>query len=338
MYVALFPSAAVEASFAPLTSLDSMRKQGADSFQQPLSPLRQSQAIFPSHTDADSSVAPLWTHPSPFNPTPFPAAPSTSLFCANASDFSLPSTDFSRRIQRGRHASTESNLFGASTSSLSSSPPASFEDSSFSSSSTSTSHSDNSPPHSFQSASSSFATFTFSCARPPLRALRRASSCNSPMLCEGTGDIPTLQEMDEDGEERLDREAERLHHVAFEQLRSSTKADEEGFVERMRRWEAENGSQAREAREGSVELLPAPVSEDEASEGEGGYESEEDEEVEVTLDLGSQAAGSPPPVSSAELDELSHRLRSGACELEDFSLVRAVQARTGGARRLQMQA
>ncbi|GAA6035896.1 hypothetical protein JCM8097_005151 [Rhodosporidiobolus ruineniae] len=304
------------------------------------SPLKHSQPLFAPVQDDDLGTS-FWTQSSPFtaslasssSTTPVPphssaaaGAPSTaaSLFSASASDFSLPSSA-QRWQQRGRHPSTESTW----SSSLSSSPRAlvSFEDSSFSSS-TSAYHSDSSPSDSLHSVSPT--PFTFSCfaahgppAPPPV--LRRVSSCHSPMACDG-GDLTPVEAPAERDQEAED-EAARLHHVAFEQLRSATRADQEGFVERMRRWEAER------APTGDL-VLPdeeAEAADDEGAEqvdSEGEEEEDDEDEVEVTLDLGAQCdARSPPAVTGFELDELSRRLRAGACELEDFSLVREVQAR-----------
>ncbi|GAA5969068.1 hypothetical protein JCM11641_007457 [Rhodosporidiobolus odoratus] len=317
---------------------------------QPPSPLKRSQAVIPTSFGAEDDLGTsLWTHPSPFTTSfasPFSTAstataPSTaaSLFSASASDFSLPSAG---RWPRGRNASSESAGF-ASTSSLSSSPKASFEDSSCSSASTSTYQSDSSPPQSHgTSASPRSASFTFSCARPTF-SLRRASSCHSPMLCEtgSIGDATPMAQAEQLHEaEQLDHEAERLHQVAFEQLRSSTRVEEEGFVERMRRWEAEQDVRVRENSLEMASVHEAGVAADDEGAGSGssGEVEEEEEEVEITLDLGTQSARSSCPLSGAELDELSRRLKGGACELEDFSLVREVQARRAGAKWLQMQA
>ncbi|GAA5997335.1 uncharacterized protein JCM10292_000187 [Rhodotorula paludigena] len=318
------------------------------------SPLKQSQqALFPPpQEEPDTS---FWAHPSPFALAPPPPAtgaapfstfalPSQSpgtLFCTSASDFALPSVDFAAsRTARARNASTESTAFPSHIS-LSSSK-GSFDDSSFSSL-------DSSPPHSVPSASTSpdFASALFSpsssasttaaaASRPPAAppVLRRVSSCSSPMLCDGSmaelGAAPPARCAD-----ALVGEAERLHHVAFEHLRESTRAHEAGFVERMRRWE-----QGREVHLGSSRPQP-----DEGSDATGLELGDEEDEIEVMLDLGDDAPISPsaphavaptwqaaplappPPVSRSELDELTRRLCAGACELEDYALVREVQAR-----------
>lgn len=131
------------------------------------------------------------------------------------------------------------------------------------------------------------------------------------------------EECDDDDEV----EAERLHKTAFEQLRSSTQADQESFVERMRRWEAEQSTRAADE---SVEMLY----EEPDVEGFGKAEGEEEDEVELMLDLGSSQSHprSLAPVSGVEIDDLARRLAAGACELQDFSLVREVQARKCGRR------
>ncbi|GAA5861198.1 hypothetical protein JCM8547_008516 [Rhodosporidiobolus lusitaniae] len=318
------------------------RTRGSDS------PLKQLQ----QNDDLGTS---FWTQPSPFTttlaPSPFsgsttpfspsaPASTAASLFSANARDFSLPSTstDASRRWQpRERNASSESTSFWPSTSSLSSSPRASFEDSSFSSSG-SLYQSDSSPPHCLPSTSTSpfSSVFTFSCTAPRLNtAIPPVLRCASPtsMLCGGgdTTPSPRTEVLADDVVE----EAEALHRVAFDQLRHSTRAGEESFVERMRRWEAERDAQAQE---NNVEMLAGDES-DEEEEADG---NDSGDEVELTLELGPSCdARSPPAVSNVELDELSRRLRAGACELEDFSLVREVQARArrrGGSRPAPLEA
>ncbi|TNY23201.1 voltage gated chloride channel domain-containing protein [Rhodotorula diobovata] len=283
----------------------------------------------------------LWTTPSPFAAAPAAGGPvdpssaaapttTTTTFCASAGAFALPGVEETlNRIQRPRNASTESASF-PSHASLSSSK-GSFDDSSFAS---------DSPPQSLPSASTSpdslgasallaavavaagsGSSVALPVAPPPLR---RATSCNSPMLCDGALDplATPLCRAEELGE------AERLHHVAFEQLRAATREEEEHFVERMRRWEAARGDPFR------AEGDPDTMEEDDDDEVEfvaaGGADDDNDDEVEVTLDLGlgSLRANHPPAVSRSELDELARRLQAGACELEDFSLVREVQARS----------
>ncbi|BGP36468.1 hypothetical protein JCM10450v2_000368 [Rhodotorula kratochvilovae] len=291
----------------------------------PPSPLKQSQqALFPP-PEEDPDFA-LWTHSSPFAAAPNPLVPAfashppsfqipaapAAAFCTTASAFALPGIETSAaRFQRSRNASTESTFF-PSHASLSSSK-GSFDDSSFAS---------DSPPQSVPSASTSpedpsasalFAAVAAGSSVPtqhPIAPppLRRASSCTSPMLCDGAVELATpICRAEELGE------AERLHHIAFEQLRAATREGEEDFVERMRRWEAERGDPLT-----LDDAAPAPMDDE-----------EEEDEIEVTLDLGSSSLQAhPPAVSRTELDELSRRLRAGACELEDYSLVREVQARS----------
>lgn len=309
----------------------------------PPSPLKQSQqALFPPPPqDEQLHRFSLWTTPSPFAAAPAAGGPvdpssaaapttTTTTFCASAGAFALPGVEETlNRIQRPRNASTESASF-PSHASLSSSK-GSFDDSSFAS---------DSPPQSLPSASTSpdslgasallaavavaagsGSSVALPVAPPPLR---RATSCNSPMLCDGALDplATPLCRAEELGE------AERLHHVAFEQLRAATREEEEHFVERMRRWEAARGDPFR------AEGDPDTMEEDDDDEVEfvaaGGADDDNDDEVEVTLDLGlgSLRANHPPAVSRSELDELARRLQAGACELEDFSLVREVQARS----------
>lgn len=127
-------------------------------------------------------------------------------------------------------------------------------------------------------------------------------------------------------------EATRLHHVAFEQLRSATREEEEGFVERMRRWERE-----REARrelfgdEDNVVMESDEVEKESSDEEDDRETDDEDDDLEVQLDflsprLGAGLSTHLPPVSRCELDDLAMRLHAGACEIEDFALVRDVQA------------
>ncbi|GAA5892033.1 hypothetical protein JCM6882_005669 [Rhodosporidiobolus microsporus] len=347
---------------------DGKRARRAD-FRGGDSPLKQSQPLFAPIEYPESAIAAFWTQPSPFSAAPAssctamalaPHAPppppststSTSLFSATARDFSLPSaattSSSNAGWQRARHASAESTFFAPS--SISSSPGSSggathrlvFEDSSFSSSHSSRSSASSSsfsPPHSLPSASTSPSSglFTFSCAPHstssatlPPPALRRASSCHSPLFTP-TSTAMVLDSLPSAADEAqataaVVQEAERLHHVAFEQLRSATRADGEGFVERMRRWEAEQ-------QQGAEEM--ALEGDDDASEADDDADAldlcQDENEVELTLDLGGfgviGGGASPPAVSASELDDLARRLRGGACELEDFALVREVQAR-----------
>ncbi|GAA5925294.1 hypothetical protein JCM3775_006416 [Rhodotorula graminis] len=323
----------------------------ASMMQKPPSPLKQSQpALYPPPHESHL----VWTHPHPFGSTAAvdPASsssPSTSFgapqplprFCASAGAFALPGiaeAATTSRTERTRNPSTESSSF-PSHASLSSSK-GSFDDSSFAS---------DSPPDSLPSPSTSPDTSLGSsallaaAAAPPSSSasafalprplvpppLRRATSCTSPMQCDPAA-APTpllvgLASRDDDVDE-----AERLHHAAFEQLRSATRDEEEHFVERMRRWEAARGDPfAAEP----VGLLDVDDDEDEdedlALDGDG--DGDGDDEVEVMLDLGTAAPQRhlpPPAVTRTELDELARRLQAGACELEDYALVREVQARS----------
>ena len=255
------------------------------------------------------------------------------VFCSSAGAFALPGIDeatTTSRTERTRNPSTESSSF-PSHASLSSSK-GSFDDSSFAS---------DSPPDSLPSPSTSPDTSLGSsallaacaAAAPPSSSafalplplvpppLRRATSCTSPMQCDPASPLSTpllsLARADELGE------AERLHHVAFEQLRSATRDEEEHFVERMRRWEAARG-----------DPFAAEPCDDDGLDVDDEMSADEDDEVELTLDLGSSARSlherhhDAPPVSRTELDELARRLQAGACELEDYALVREVQARS----------
>ncbi|GAA5901653.1 hypothetical protein JCM8208_001567 [Rhodotorula glutinis] len=314
----------------------------ASTLQKPLSPLKQSQpALWPPPHEPDH----LWTHPHPFAPAPAaavdPASSSSSsfgassihpqppsLFCASAGAFALPGIDEATHHhgERTRNPSTESSSF-PSHASLSSSK-GSFDDSSFASDSpTDSLPSPSTSPDTTSRGSSALVHAAAADAPPPSTSafalplplapppLRRATSCTSPMQCDpcssplSTPLVVTLT--DELGE------AERLHHVAFEQLRAATRDEEEHFVERMRRWEAARGD---------------PFAAEECCGDDDLGLDEEDDEVEVTLDLGSAAPAlahhARPAVSRTELDELARRLRCGACELEDFALVREVQARS----------
>ncbi|GAA5867962.1 hypothetical protein JCM3774_004739 [Rhodotorula dairenensis] len=301
------------------------------------SPLKQS---LPLHEapEEDSYPTTFWSAPNPFalraqasqsSSHHHPAGPASTAsvaqavgipFCTSASDFALAGSN------RSRHASTDAAL-SSSTASLASSK-GSFDDSSFASVSPagslpSTSSSPPSPYTSSILASSSRGRASVVPIRPP--SLRRSSSCGSPMLTE-SNTLPPMwdplgQTSDELPVEDLEQ-AESLHRAAFEQLRHATRADEEGFVERMRRWEME-----RSARDALFGLGGDP---DTCKE-----EEDDDDEVDILLDPLDDgdvlAPVSPRPrlqrVSHAELDELAQRLRTGACEVEDYALVRDVQAR-----------
>lgn len=140
-----------------------------------------------------------------------------------------------------------------------------------------------------------------------------------------------------EGEEE-EVEAERLYHVAFEQLRKTTREDEESFVERMRRWEEEKeGIERRRIPEPILQRTRSTrgrVGEEEGSSLEADDEEEEEEEEEDQLEFkvevdppsfGPSPSDARRKVTQHELDELTTKFKSGACELEDYGLVRQVQ-------------
>ncbi|GAA5955438.1 hypothetical protein JCM8115_001948 [Rhodotorula mucilaginosa] len=191
--------------------------------------------------------------------------------------------------------------------------------------------------------------------RPP--SLRRSSSCGScsPMLTESNALPPVWDPVVAAAASEELGQAESLHRAAFEQLRHATHAEGEGFVERMRRWESERS--ARDALFGlgggsmlqsrASDLAPSigagdgttggGIGDDDDEEEEEDDEDlcgDDDDEIDILLDPldGDMLEFVPtrPPaqrVSHAELDELAQRLRTGACEVEDYALVRDVQAR-----------
>ncbi|BGP52640.1 hypothetical protein JCM8202_004830 [Rhodotorula sphaerocarpa] len=334
---------------------------GGDSPRTAYSPLKQSAVPLFEAPDEDLYTS-FWAAPNPFALRNVPAARSpptaagaaddrsfafrasaaTALpaFCTSATDFALPGGS---TASRSRHASADAGL-SSSTASLASSK-GSFADSSSacgsppSHSLPSTSSSPHSPYSSdiLAAASSSAAASrgrSVAVLTGPARApsLRRSSSCGSPMLTDSTAlppvwDAPAPQLEPEE----LDQ-AEALHRVAFEQLRHATRADEESFVERMRRWEVDRS--ARDALFGLGAMRTGGTA-GHPQEADAGQQDEDDEdEIDILLDpLEEPTLDLSPPrpplqaVSHAELDELAQRLRAGACEVEDFGLVRDVQAR-----------
>ncbi|GAA6062398.1 hypothetical protein JCM10212_006184 [Sporobolomyces blumeae] len=147
-------------------------------------------------------------------------------------------------------------------------------------------------------------------------------------------------------------EAERLHAVAFEQLRRTTLDHEQGFVDRMRQWENERalasssdrGRQGADSTRRGEEVDEADDEDDEDDEGERPDRDDLELQVEISLDLdcpvlpsldmdaGSTIAPSMRStvspkglVSRLELDELTQRFENGSCEVEDYGLVREVQ-------------
>ncbi|GAA5919205.1 hypothetical protein JCM1841_002501 [Sporobolomyces salmonicolor] len=322
------------------------QQQRDGSFAQPPSPLKHSQRPFP----APYEDAAFWDQPSPFSsrlpplaPTfGFPAPPpdpsslfsTSTTFTTSTTDFALPSSSSQRA--RYRHASAGSpsstNTFPFQQPSPDSSPKpysTTFDDSSFSSLHSSAPPS---PPSASTTPPSPLAfgfTSAADVAAPLFLGTPLTSSAPSGMvLCDLDEDVPGTAAAEEE-EDR--KEAERLHHAAFEQLRKATQAEEEGFVERMRRWEVERAQdRARAVRDDSARLASGSA--------DGGDEADDDE-LEVTLDHPpldgrlrcAGAAKAPNPAGSVEVDELARRMRGGACELEDYALVREVQARSAAA-------
>ncbi|GAA5896649.1 hypothetical protein JCM5296_004198 [Sporobolomyces johnsonii] len=307
------------------------------SFAQPPSPLKHSQQPFP----APCEDAPFWDQPSPFSSRLPPLAPTFGFpapptFATSTTDFALPSSSSHRA--RSRHASAGSpssnNTFPFQQPSPDSSPKpysTTFDDSSFSSL-----HSSAPPsPPSASTTPPSPLAFGFTGAANPapplfLSTALTSSAPTAMILCDLDENVPGAAAAEEEEEEDR-KEAERLHRAAFEQLRKATQVEEEGFVDRLRRWEAERAQdRARAVRDESARLGSGSV--------DGGDEADDDE-VEVTLDHPAPegrlrcagAAKVPNPVASAEVDELARRLRGGACELEDYALVREVQARSTAA-------
>jgi len=123
-------------------------------------------------------------------------------------------------------------------------------------------------------------------------------------------------------------EAERLHHVAFEQLRKTTREDEEGFVDRMRRWEFEHALEA-----GTMDDSTQPSNEDEEDVQADDEEDEFEFQVEVNVvppssfETGGKSWQRTNAVTESDFDDLARRMKSGACELEDYGLVREMQAK-----------
>jgi len=126
-------------------------------------------------------------------------------------------------------------------------------------------------------------------------------------------------------------EAERLHHVAFEQLRKTTKEDEEGFVDRMRRWELEHALESGVMDDGFVSTSNGVEQEEEEDVQADDEEDELEFQVEVNfepaLETGGRSWQRTSGVTELDFDDLARRMKSGACELEDYGLVREVQAK-----------
>lgn len=140
-------------------------------------------------------------------------------------------------------------------------------------------------------------------------------------------------EVEDGGGGQIQEEAERLYHVAFEQLRRTTREDEESFVERMRRWEeTEHGTNAVMTSDGRI---PEKNEEEEEESSQEADDEEDDDELEFKVDVELELKpfeleSGRRKVTEFELEDLTRRLKSGACELEDYGLVRQVQAQTRG--------
>lgn len=135
------------------------------------------------------------------------------------------------------------------------------------------------------------------------------------MVSYGEGEpIQVDSDADDELEAEKEEEASRLHSQAFADLRASTTRDEEGFVEKLRKWE--------ESRRGSGEScssapqltrgMPLPV-------------EEEVEEVEVMLEIGGDGGGRAR-ARDMDVDELANKLCGGG-GIEDYEAVRLFQAR-----------
>ncbi|BGO96523.1 Voltage gated chloride channel domain-containing protein [Rhodotorula toruloides ATCC 204091] len=298
----------------------------------PSSPLKQaSQSLSASPDDQACPLA--WTEPSPFavpsQPSLFAlparasadgAIASAGAFTSSATDFALPAT--AATMMRSRNGSSDSS---------STPDQLSFDDSSVSSTPTTDSPSTSPPNYSLASASTSLhspsSSLLFSSAA--FRTRTASAPASTPTSLDSSTPIPPVPTVDPSTFD----EAARLHHIAFEQLRSATREEEEGFVERMRRWERE-----REARrelfgdDDNVVMESEDVARESSDEEDDREtEDEEDDDLEVQLEflsprLGDGSQAHLPPVSRCELDDLARRLHTGACEIEDFALVRDVQA------------
>ncbi|GAA6011084.1 hypothetical protein JCM11491_005932 [Sporobolomyces phaffii] len=289
----------------------------------PPSPLKHSRPSPPAVAPPESE--PEWTVPSGLAPLAA-AAPPPPSFTSSAFDFALPasaSDPTTTRLPRNRTVSSPSAA--TTTAAAAAYEPSCFADSSFSSlASSSSSTSTSLPPSPPSAATSPPSPPTFGFLSSVVHHHHRTSSPDG-MNCDD----------DDDGQVE---EAERLYHVAFEQLRTATRRDEEGFVDRMRRWE--------EAERARIVDQPALAYDDdelddEADEdvghGDADDELELDLEFKVEVDGFAPAAPVPLPlplplplrrsrVAEVELDDLAARMQAGACELEDFALVREVQA------------
>ncbi|BGP21559.1 hypothetical protein JCM10295v2_000434 [Rhodotorula toruloides] len=246
---------------------------------------------------------------------------SSGTFTSSAIDFALPATAVT--MMRSRNGSSDS---GSTPDRLS------FDDSSVSSTPTTDSPSTSPPNYSLASSSTSpqlpSSSLLFSSAA--FRTRTASAPASTPMSLDHSTLIPPVPAVDPSTFD----EAARLHHVAFEQLRSATREEEEGFVERMRRWEREREARRELFGDGDNILMESDDAARDSSDDEDDRETEDEEEddLEVQLDFTPPRLGGGtqvhPPVSRCVLDDLARRLHAGACEIEDFALVRDVQAQT----------
>ncbi|GAA5876068.1 hypothetical protein JCM16303_007009 [Sporobolomyces ruberrimus] len=349
-----------QGQFSPQLRPDRKNTKRSRVTRNPPSPLKHSQPVANTTATLQLGSDTDWSHLSPSRPlAQNPLPPPHPAFTSSAFDFSLPSTTntslFSTAVPRPHRTRTTSS---PSTSTL---QLPSFETRSSSSPSSSTNDSPRNPltinNYETNFADSSFSSFASNSSSTPPSPPSAATSPPSPptfgflssTIRKHLGESSDEMECDQDqggtktneleGEEEV--EAERLYHVAFEQLRKTTREDEESFVERMRRWEEE--------KEGIERRIPEPIlqrtrstrggggagREEEGSSLEADDEEEEEEEdeedqLEFKVEVDPPSFGPSPSearrkVTQHELDELTTRFKSGACELEDYGLVRQVQ-------------
>ncbi|GAA5947065.1 hypothetical protein JCM3765_002136 [Sporobolomyces pararoseus] len=318
----------------------------------PPSPLKHSQhAVVPAY--------PEWSNSSPFTPlAPPPSSAAGSTFTSSAFDFSLPTTITSlnpSRLPRNRTISSPSSSSSSSSSATNSilalppntipSVPLAAYQTNFADSSFSSFHSSSSAPPSPPSVATSPPsppTFGFLSSNPLNLNSKLPLSEPEFSTFVGTSDEELIDGMkcdnlafEDDGQIQ---EAERLYHVAFEQLRRTTREDEESFVERMRRWEeTEHGTNAVVTSDGRIpQTIPQTMSDEDEEEDSQEADDEEDEDelefkVDVEVELKPfELESGKRKVTEFELDDLTRRMKSGACELEDYGLVRQVQAQARG--------
>ncbi|GAA5896923.1 uncharacterized protein JCM6883_007056 [Sporobolomyces salmoneus] len=333
---AIYSSPELESS--PQLRVDRKHSKRSRVTRNPPSPLKHSQhAVVPTtiHRAGNSEFTPL-------------ALTSNSPFSCSAFDFSLPSTSsksFSTpptalpRIPRTRTTSSPSH---SSVSPPSTTPYESttFVDLSFSSSHShspfsSSSSSPPSPPSAATSPPSppNFGFLLSTARKLPLSEPEPEASfeISEDDESEVLGDEHSMKCDEDQGEGETElKEAERLYHVAFEQLRRTTREDEESFVDRMRRWEESEHQQSKED-----ERIPETAREEEEEDLQEADDEEDQDDLEFKVDvdidldielLGGTKQKQEARVTEFELDELTRRMKSGACELEDYGLVRQAQA------------